>query len=304
MNIEEHGGKRRNPQPPSVLDLGAKRREAMQFITEQSRLEVIEPGQSNLDERLREYVVFRHRQNPSIGDRSFQDAEIAKLVGWMSTIPVRPSVLRYTGDDVKVESREGASFTLSKGSVIGCNLSKQTMAYPDEYFEKLLAARGRFTMDELTSAVTHPNSPNPYVNFTELENMREGELRHGAGAGFLLLAEVDDRLQGLGLSQQILGGVLDYYRSKVGSNYVFVYGRLPEIRLDAGAAREFNDSGKVTPATVNKYVAQVMDGERRDWGLGFHRDAGASIICGLPYSYPDKESLNCGFLAVYDLRGR
>jgi hypothetical protein len=286
--------------PSSPLDFDAIRKAEAERIGSRCVVEQLELGQANIGGRLREFAAFRYPNVPLDRNQKPLDSLIAAMVERMGKIPLRIAVMRYAGEDAAVPGQPGQ--TLKSGSIIGANTSKPTSIYPAEWFEQILAAEGKHTMDDLTTAITSPRAPRPFKQFSQIENLPEGKIQPGRGAGFLLLAQVDDRLQGLGLSQILLTSVLQNYHDSLNLPYVFFYGRMPELKKDSQAEAEFAARGVVESRTLNRYLAQVMGGERRDWGVGFHKRAGAHIICGLPDSVLDGDSLNSGYLGIYDLK--
>lgn len=299
MMTHRRSQKAKRDTEPVLKDIPPQQKPKDDEISSHCVFEVIEPGQPRLKEKLVEYAGFRYRRHPEVRSELFQEIISQTMFDRMLTIPARFALLRYNGPklDVGVEQQ----FTLNPGSVVGVNSSKQTFVYPKQWFESLLASEGRQTMDNLTTAVTSGESPHPFKPFGFIENLREGPLRQGEGAGFLLLALVDDRLLGVGLSQTLLPGLLRYYLENVKVPYVFVYGRMPNLSKDPLIQQNFQERGVVETGVLNGYIKQVLNGERHDWGVGLHKMAGAHVICGLPDSVLDKESLNCGYLGIYDL---
>ncbi len=151
-------------------------------------------------------------------------------------------------------------------------------------------------MVDLTKAVLDPNAPQKFRPYEEMEGLRESQLEPGKGAGFLFYAYTDKDIRGGALSTKLLTTVLTDMTDELKLSHAFAYGRLPKIG-------DFEAGGRALDAVgVNAYIKDVMNGDRRDWGLEFHKRSGAKIICGLPNSVDDPESRNCGFLAIYDLR--
>jgi hypothetical protein len=282
------------------FNLDSRKNEALQRVRDNSVVEVFELGQQGIDRQLRDYIKFGARYHTGAGD---QDRLLSGMVHQMASHHLRFALLRYTGGDVKIEGEE--PFVLTSGSVVGVNASKQTLAYPGEWFERLLDARagGRYSLDELTKAVTSADAANKFKSFSDILNLQEGPLKHAQGAGFLLLAFVDDRLRKAGLSQIMLNGVLDYYRRQAGVSFAFAYGRTPGLSAVKELAEPFSGEGKPVEAeALNSYLQEVLDGHRKDPGVGLHKNG--ALICGLPNSVEDGKSLNCGFLTIYDLRKR
>ncbi len=294
----ELGGLGDVPLPPKPWRFGGAGDAFTESLRSACRVEVIEPGAQGCEGKIREYISFRYRGGPIYASQGFQDRMSKIMLEKMIMGPMRFTLLRYAGDNLKLP---GDGLTLESGSVVGVNLSKQTFAYPDSWFKSLLDAQASHTMGELGIAVTSQNSPHPFRPFGVMENLEEGPMRFGEGAGFLLLALVDERLRGMGLSQKLLSGVLTHHHDKVGARYVFAYGRTPQLSANQEASNEFKEKKAVSRATLEHHLQDVMRGEKRDWGVQLHHRAGANIICGLPDSVKDGESLNSGFLGIYDL---
>lgn len=298
MSKLRRGFRQGGQEPPEPVYFTGGLRDAGDHIRGSLDVEVLEPGQSGLGDKLGEYIRLRYGRRPESGSRVFQQSISAAMVERMKTVPMRFALLRYMGGDVMTPDQE---ILVKSDSVTAVNSSKQTFVYPQEYFAGLLEAEDKYSMDELTAAVMSPNSPHRFRGFTEIENLAEGPLKPGRGVGFLLLALVREDVRGIGLSQKLLAGVLRYYRDRVRVPYVFVYGRVPGLGADDEAANEFRDHGVVRAPTLNRYLRRTME-EGGDWGVGLHKKAGAHIICGLPDSVRDKDSLNCGYLGAYDLK--
>jgi len=299
MPVAQSGGSMAGGEPPSFLPvcLDLKDNTAAEYVRKHCEVEIIEPGRGDFG-RIADYIRFRYKSHPDADSSTFVSSISGEMIVRMAKIPQRFALLRYVGGDL---SFQGAGSVLKQGGVVGVNTSKQTFVYPEEWFKGILSASARHTMDELSTAVTSEKSPFRFRTFHEIENLVEGGIRKGSGAGFLMLALVDERLRGLRLSQKLLSGVLGYYRDVVGVPYVFVYGRVPEICRDEAVYEEFKAGGRLSPVSLNRYLKQVLAEERRDWGVSLHHQAGARMICGLPNSVQDAESLNSGYLGIYDL---
>jgi hypothetical protein len=283
--------------PPEPWRLGGVDKGLAQAIRKNCAIEVLAPGQAGLEERLREYVRFRYAARPESAREDFQRTMSKVLFDKMISGPMTFTLLRYLGEDATLRDR--GEFTLKTGAVVGVNSAKQTFIYPDGWFRGLLEAEGKHSMDELTAAVTSEKSPYPFRPFGAIEELDEGPERRGEGAGFLLMALVDERLRGLELSQDLVRGVLRHYLDGVGLSYALAYGRAPQIGDDPAISAE---QDAVSAKALNRYIADVLGGRRRDWGVHLHQGAGARILCGLPDSVIDEESMNCGFLGIYDLK--
>lgn len=266
-------------------------------IRENSSTEVIDPNAANVREKLGAFIRLMYQADPEFGMR--EEAEVAAtMLSRMHKGPLRLSMLRYNGTPLDVS---GGGHVLP-GQVVAINSCKQTLTYPNEYFTGLLKAKDRFSMDELTTAVMSPQSDYPFKKFSEIESRHEGHLKPGQGAGFLFLGYVDEKLRGGGLSQKMLSNVLSGMHDDLKLQYCFVYGRLPKLKDHGPAAKEKAREGRVSPPTLNKYVKKAVEGDIKDWGLLLHQRAGADVVCGLADSVDDKNSLNCGYLAIYDLK--
>ncbi len=289
-----------SPQAPEPKGLGDAGKALARKIASESVVEAIRPGMTGLDEKIRDWVLFRYRRHPQVHETRFQEAMSKAVFDNMLAGPMVFANLRYAGGDLSL----GGGEPIRSGSVVGVNSSKRTLAYPDKWFKALLDAKEKAGMDELTRAVTSPHSPYKFIPFGQIESLREGVIPTGSGSGFLMLALVDERIRGAGLSQKLLTGVLEEYRGPLRTNYVFFYGRTPGLGRDEDAAREFREHKAVSTETLNTHLRRVINGVAPDWGVGFHIRSGAHLICGLPDSVLDAESLNCGFLGIYDLAGK
>ncbi|MBU0761890.1 MAG: hypothetical protein KKD39_02600 [Candidatus Altiarchaeota archaeon] len=286
-------------------------------ISDKLQFEVIDPHDLR-ESQIYDFIKFRNSQEGGVGgvERQLHGREgesiFHSLLMRMTNGPIRLALVRYIGDDMLV----GEPATLLKtGDVVASNESRQTHKYSPEYMRSLIAAQTSKTMDELTLQFTNPDGTPPFSTFASIRDSVDGPLKPNGGLGFLILALVDRRLRGQSLSTPLLTNVLAMHHDSIGHDYVFAYGRLPELggeRLPSGedelnalrteARQQFEQTGKVEIQTLNRYVQGLLDGNGRDWGLGFHRKAGAHAICGIPYSYDDPASLNCGALVIYDLK--
>ena len=282
------------------MESGVVDRRYADSIRADCSVEVLELGQLGVDDKAVDWVRYMCRGKPSVDDIAFQRRMSNFMFRRMLSGPTRFASLRYRGGDIDVKGEGG--FTLKTNSIVGINTSKQTFAYPEDWFRRVLTAGGKQTMDDLTVSVTSEKSPYPFQPFGKIQELDEGPLRPGVGAGFLLLVLVDDRFRGMGLSQPLLSGVLKYYSEEAAVPYVFAYGRVPDICKDSDIVKDYREHDAVPTETLNRYLSEVQAGRRQDWGVGLHQKAGAHIICGLPDSIIYAESLNSGYLAIYDLK--
>lgn len=284
-------------------------------IHSECRVEVIEPDYLR-PTQLYDYIQFRQGQEGGLVKtsrqltRGTQDALANALVARMTNAPIRLAIMRYLGDDNRLEN----GVVLKTGQVVASNESKQTFVYPPDMFRNMMRLKDGYSMDNMSEAFTDASGKHPFRTFPEIRDLAEGHARPGEGVGFLILALVDDRLRGLALSKPLLESVLRYHRDTLRHDYVFAYGRLPQLggkdgegednlnKVRGRAQESFRKHGVVETEILNEYLRGLKAGDGRDWGYQFHRRAGCTPICGIPFSYQDPKSFNTGFLAVYDIK--
>ncbi|MBU0761450.1 MAG: hypothetical protein KKD39_00345 [Candidatus Altiarchaeota archaeon] len=279
------------PKPRGLNDM---EKADMERIRANCRVEIADSNHPRLSDEVEEYLRYLriHRLISLPQDMQSQSNTMFRRIIEKG---LRVALLKYKGPEVPV----GGNATLPPEAVIGVNSSKQTDAYPHEWFDNLLKARQNHTMDDLTTAVESARGRLKFQPFREITDRDEPVIAAGKGAGFLSLIHVSPRLRGCGLSQILLPEVLKYYWQARDVPYVFVYGRTPAISREQEMKAEFEESGVVSTQNLNRYITQVLGGVKRDFGVGVNQKAGAEIICGLPDSVLDRESLNCGYLAIY-----
>lgn len=196
--------------------------------------------------------------------------------------------IRYSGNPLEFNAG-GKTRTLRRKDMLGFINSRRNSQFSMELVERLLERKRqgdtpKKIFDELGNQL-----PPSYEGLCKLGDNDRSEV------GFLMLVHVDPDLRGLNLSQRLLRRTLQIMRDRFNLEYVAFYGRVP------GLSEEFT-----SPADAEKHLQEYVarkrpDGFHPDWAVRFHQYAGCEVICGIPNSAVDNESLNHGFVGVYDL---
>jgi len=111
---------------------------------------------------------------------------------------------------------------------------------------------------------------------------------------FLIGVGVDASLKGKGLVNHLIAHSLKEAKAS-GKKMVLGYGRLPQLH-------QFYETATIQQA--EKHLQQQKPGTTlpADFGARFHVVNGAKAISVIPNAMDDPESLDYGFLALYDLR--
>ena len=270
--------------------------------------EFIDLDTNNMDSLMDDYMHLRYNplEFPELQTHDFQKNQrkfdLKRIVDGKSTI----LLFRHTCPNIPSSRGE-----IKTGDAIALSESRITDALPWEYLIQLYQAgklaektADRETKLKIMNATTKifyaGTSQKPFQQFTDIEDLPPPQT---GGDGFLMLIYIDPRLRKQGLPKTILTETLNHHR-QLGAEYTFGYGRLPHLSQISLLKNAYERNGQLTASQVNNYLLQNIEGERNDSGLKIHVNAGATIICGLPQSVGDLESLNSGFLGIYKLNNQ
>ena len=270
--------------------------------------EFIDLDTNNMDSLMDDYMHLRYNplEFPELQTHDFQKNQkkfdLKRIVDGKSTI----LLFRHTGPNIPSSRGE-----IKTGDAIALSESRITDALPWEYLIQLYQAgklaektADRETKLKIMNATTNMfyggESGKPFQQFTDIEDLPPPEKD---GDGFLMMIYVDPRLRQHGLSTTTITHTLNHHR-QLGAEYTFGYGRLPHLSQISLLKNAYERNGQLTPNQLNNYLLQNLEGERNDPGLKIHLNAGATIVCGLPQSVGDLESLNSGFLGIYKLNNQ
>jgi len=202
-------------------------------------------------------------------------------------------LLRYDGPRQVIDVRSQVGQDLLPNLVDGALLSRPTGALSRDFLAECLERRKKQAPEKVYNELIDSQNPLLFKSRYYSEHIYDANLP--ATAGFLIHFEVLGSLQGLGLSQPLIKGMLRYYRSK-GLDYAFAFARL------IGMQHKFFGEDEAA-LDLQKYV-QRGDGRglHPDPTVRAHQKAGGQIIAGLPDCRYDPPSFNNGVFVIYDLK--
>ena len=192
----------------------------------------------------------------------------------------------YEGEDIKLKN----GYKLKKEQMIGV-ISYQIIKL-DVKLDKILEEVNKikeFSWKELVKKGFPENwytaTDNGYINKTHNPN---------GNTAFLIGVGVIPKIRGAQMVNKLINSVLkDVKYNKWKKDWVIGYARVPQYCKNRNIP-------------LNEYVKKTReDGKLFDYGLRFHENNGAKVVCEIPYSMDpedDLESLGCGALAIYNLK--
>ncbi|MBI4015133.1 MAG: hypothetical protein HY362_00210 [Candidatus Aenigmarchaeota archaeon] len=187
----------------------------------------------------------------------------------------------YTGEPITWDGIQ-----LTEGTILGM-ISFQMLQMPIDFQDVIKKSERGVEWGELISM----GFPKDWYELTDDGFLYKTHIPNG-NVGCLVGVGVLPSMRGFGVVNNLIGGVVSDMK-KSGLEWAIGYGRVPEY-------------GKHPEVPLQQYVKRKRsDGKPVDYGLRFHYNNGAHIVCGIPQSMRPKddwESLGNGALVVYQLK--
>ncbi|MGH1372193.1 MAG: hypothetical protein ACRBBW_09175 [Cellvibrionaceae bacterium] len=175
-----------------------------------------------------------------------------------------------------------------QGEIAGYVSARFTLQLDDNWCEKTLAIKQQHRDSALCHRIISQTNSAAY-SWDEINQTHWSSAALGQGVLSLVYIEVNDQFRGQGLSARLISHLLRQVHERYGLNYSVAYGRLTGFTGDA----------------LHDYIDRQVDstGLHQDWGVRFHQQAGARLICGIEEcAVGDVKSLGCGHLSLYDIK--